>query len=97
MKFYSEDQIARYEAPEGSWGYFYEAKDLTKHPFLDRYREELIARIRRDRTNIHLGMNVRKDMDDSDNWPKKFAEFVDDQFEYHLRVGFRRGDSSRQT
>ena len=52
MKFYSYKDIegvVHFEATPFSCGVFYEAKDLTKHPFLDRYKEEIAARIRSDR------------------------------------------------
>ena len=89
MRFYSEDQIARYEAPEGSWGYFYEAKDLTKHPFLDKYREELIERMRRDRslTNTVNSVRLLSLIDNHDEYPQLFAMV----FEFEVRNIISRG------
>ena len=81
MKFYTENQIVRLESEETLWGYFYEAKDLTKHPFLDKYRDELIDRIRRDRDN-YLIDPVRAGETPEEEYPQAFAKL----FEREIRL-----------
>ena len=84
MKFYTEDRITRY-IPDSVYGYFYEAKDLTQHPFLDRYKEELIERLREDRTASSL-LKDREEMPDT--WPRMFAQYFITEARYVIERGW---------
>ena len=99
MRFYSETLIERFRDVE-SWGYFYEAKDLTKHPFLDRYRTELVKSAERDRTFLYTAryhVNNTAILDKAEDdvekyYPIAIAETFENAIKERLRVGFPQAD-----
>ena len=87
MRFYSykdTEGVIHLEVTPFSYGYFYEAKDLTKHPFLDRYKDELIEKMKHDRSGTRLlTQHMRAYSTDGISrhgsaFPVLFALFVDD-------------------
>ena len=83
MRFYTEERITR-DIPDSVYGYFYEAKDLTKHPFLDRYGDDIIKRMGKDYSNWSylkrfLSTHSQAKFDDIEErqYPALFAELVE--------------------
>ena len=87
MRFFNARDLPRVESTIALYGYFYEAKDLTKHPFLAKYRDELIDRIRRDRDNYLIDL-VRAGETPEEEYPQAFAKLFEKEIQYVVGSSF---------